>query len=334
MRALLLEGAPRFSSGLPMPAPSAGEALVRVLRAGVCNTDLELVRGYMGFRGVPGHEFVGQVERCDDAAWIGARVVGEINCGCGTCADCRTGDTRHCEKRTVLGILRRDGAFADYLTMPLRNLHRVPDDVSTARAVFVEPLAAAFAITERVHVRPVDRVAVLGDGKLGLLVAQVLRGTACDLLLVGKHEEKLEIARRRGVSTCLLEEWNERVKSGGRGAQFDVVVDCSGSVDGFRLALRAVRPRGTLVLKTTCADELRMNLAPLVIDEVHVLGSRCGPFEPALRALAASTVDVDGLIDRTFALEEAVEALAYAGRPGVLKTVIEIDTGALDKISI
>jgi threonine dehydrogenase-like Zn-dependent dehydrogenase len=270
----------------------------------------------MGFSGVPGHEFVGRVEACPDPIWIGARVVGEINCGCGACAECRRDDPRHCATRTVLGILRRNGAFADLLTLPTVNLHRVPDSVSDARAVFTEPLAAAFAIPEHVHIRPVDRVTVLGDGKLGLLVAQVLASSGCDLLAVGRHDEKLEILRRRGIPTARLEAWKERPQ------RSDIVVECSGSVDGFRLALSGVRPRGTLVLKTTCADELKMNMAPIVIDEVKVVGSRCGPFPPALRALERGTVDVESLQDRVFPLEEAVEALAYAARPGVLKTTI------------
>lgn len=295
-----------------------------VLRAGVCNTDLELARGYMGFRGVPGHEFVGRVEACDDASWVGARVVGEINAGCGGCDDCRAGDARHCAQRTVLGILGRNGAFAERLSLPLSVLHRVPDSVSTAVAAFTEPLAAAFAIPERVHVRPVDQVTVLGDGKLGQLVARVLRGTGCALELVGKHDAKLALAARHGISVTRLEAWTERLRSGGRRAQRDVVVDCTGSAQGFELARAAVRPRGTLVLKTTCADAVRLDLAPLVIDEIRVVGSRCGPFEPALRALESGMVEVSDLQDRIFPLDEALEALAHAARPGVMKTSIEV----------
>ncbi|NDD30671.1 MAG: alcohol dehydrogenase, partial [Proteobacteria bacterium] len=296
MRGLTIsDGSVRLATDLPMPVAGPGEALVRVLRAGVCNTDLELARGYMQFHGVPGHEFVGRVEVCDDASWVGARVVGEINCGCGACPDCRAGDSRHCPDRTVLGILGRAGTFADYVAMPIENLHRVPDSVSTPRAAFTEPLAAAFAITERLHVRPTDRVTVLGDGKLGLLVAQVLQGTACALELVGRHESKLDIAARRGIATCRLDGFTARLREGGRQAQRDIVVDCSGSVGGFALARTAVRPRGTLVLKTTCADSVSLDLAPLVIDEINVFGSRCGPFEPALRALASGAIDVDAL---------------------------------------
>ena len=324
MRGLLLDGGAVFRDDLPDPVAGVDEAIVRILRAGVCNTDLELARGYMGFRGVPGHEFVGIVEASSDPSWGGARVVGEINAGCGTCADCLAGDARHCAGRTVLGIVGRNGTFAERIALPLRNLRRVPDGLSTALAIFTEPLAAAFAITEHLHVRPVDRVTVLGDGKLGLLVAQVLAGTGCDLELVGKHEGKLDIVARRGIPTAFLTEWTERVRRGGRMAQRDVVVDATGSAAGFELARAAVRPRGTLVLKTTCADKLHLDTAPIVVDEIRVIGSRCGPFEPALRALAAGIVDVAPLQDRAFPFEEAAEALAYAARGGVLKTSIEV----------
>ena len=318
MRALTLYGGHlQVETDRPLPLFGRDEARVRVLRAGVCNTDLEIVRGYMRFEGVPGHEFVGRVEQCNDPALVGARVTGEINCGCGTCDWCVHGDSRHCAQRTVLGILGRDGAFADYLTLPVRNLHRVPDEVSDTHALFTEPLAAAFAITEQLHVRPVDRVTVLGDGKLGLLVAQVLAATSCDLLTVGRHERKLEILRRRGIPTSLLDTWKNLPRH-----TADIVVEATGSVEGFRLALDAVRPRGTIVLKTTCADELHMNLAPIVIDEVRVTGSRCGPFGPALRALARGVVDVDGLLDRTFPLDLAPQALCHAASPGALKVVL------------
>lgn len=325
MRGLHLDGgAVVFRDDLAAPVAGPDEAIVRILRAGVCNTDLELARGYMGFRGVPGHEFVGVVETSPDAAWVGARVVGEINAGCGTCADCLAGDSRHCAGRTVLGIVGRNGTFAERIALPLRNLRRVPDGLSTALAAFTEPLAAAFAITEQLHVRPVDHVTVLGDGKLGLLVAQVLAGTGCALELVGKHADKLDIVARRGVATAHLDAWTERIRGGGRKAQRDVVVDATGSAAGFELARAAVRPRGTVVLKTTCADKLHLDTAPIVVDEIRVIGSRCGPFQPALRALAAGIVDVAPLQDRVFPFEEAAQALAYAARGGVLKTSIEI----------
>ncbi len=284
------------------------ESLVRVLRAGICNTDLEIVKGYMGFRGVLGHEFVGIVE---EGALRGARVVGEINAYDGTCPTCLRGDVTHCPNRTTLGIVNRDGAFAEYLTLPTRNLHRVPDSISDAQAVFVEPLAAACEITDRIHIRPTDRVCVLGDGKLGLLCAQVLHLTGCDLLTVGRHTNKLEILHRRGIATA--------TDPNSIHGQFDVVVDCTGHASGFDLARRLTRPRGTLVLKSTFHGGQDMAFAPIVIDEISIVGSRCGPFVPALRLLEKKLVDVDSLISAEYPLTRGIEAFERAVAPGVIK---------------
>ncbi len=251
MRALVFDDALRLTEEHPRPEPQAGEALVRVCLAGICNTDLEIMRGYMGFHGVLGHEFVGLVEAAEDASWLGRRVVGEINCACGDCPTCRAGRPTHCPNRTTVGIDRHDGVFAEYVRLPLSNLHAVPAGVSDRQAVFAEPLAAALEITEQAHIRPTERVIVLGDGKLGLLVAQVLALSGCDLLAVGRHVEKLAILARRGIPTSL-----EAEVPGSLAGAADLVVDCSGKPEGLALARRLVRPRGRLVLKSITTVEL------------------------------------------------------------------------------
>jgi len=269
----------------------------------------------MGFRGVLGHEFVGMVVEAPDAALVGKRVVGEINAWCGDCPTCRAGRPTHCPHRTTLGIYGRDGAFAEFLTLPQRNLHLVPDGVSNEAAVFVEPLAASLEILEQVHVRPTHRVAVLGDGKLGLLVAQVLALTGCDLTVAGHHAAKLAFLARKGIATTT------RSPEG----QFDVVVECTGQAAGFELARRLVRPRGILVLKSTFAGTQEVALAPLVVDEVTLVGSRCGPFAPALRLLAGGLVDTSSLISAVYPLEEGLEAMERARQRGTLKVLLRTD---------
>ena len=320
MKALRFENK-RLSVG-EVPAPSRpGEALVRVRLAGVCNTDLEIVRGYAGFEGTLGHEFVGEVESAPDAPELeGRRVVGEINAGCGRCQLCRAGDARHCPDRTVLGIHGRDGAFAEYLQLPAANLLPVPDEVPDERAVFTEPLAAACGVLERVRVELETRVAVVGDGKLGLLCAQALRAmTGAGVTLVGRHESKLEIARARGVRA---------LKDGELPASFerafDVAVEASGSPAGFETALRLLRPRGALVLKSTYHGAMEINAAPVVVDEVSIVGSRCGRFRPALELLRRGAVDVDPLVREEFPLAEGVRALERAAEPGVLKVLLRM----------
>jgi alcohol dehydrogenase len=319
MQALMSRGAGLVAlvDDAPEPELPAGWARVRVRRAGICHTDLELARGYKGFAGVLGHEFVGVVEACPtDPAWEGVRVVGEINVACGTCAPCRRGDTSHCAHRRVLGILDLPGAFATHLALPLANLHRVPDPVSDADAVFVEPLAAALEILEGVHVRPSDRIVVLGDGKLGLLCAQVLRQTGGDLVLVGRHPAKLGLAAGWGIATVAAPA-GAALDPALAGA--DLVVDCTGRPEGLTQALTLIRARGTVVLKSTFHGPASWTPADLVVNEVTLVGSRCGPFAPALRLLASGQITVAPLLTATYPLDQAEAAFAHAAQPGVLK---------------
>jgi len=291
--------------------------LVRVVQAGVCNTDLELVKGYMNFTGVPGHEFVGVVEQAvGREELIGQRVTGEINAACGVCEACRANRPTHCPNRTTLGIDRRDGAFADYLTLPFENLHPLPASVSDDQAVFVEPLAAACEILEQVKIRPTDRVAVIGDGKLGLLCAQVVTLTGCDLIAVGRHADKLQILKRRGMEVTTD-------FSAIKPATLDTVVEATGTPSGFALARQLVRPRGTIVLKSTYQGEaLPVNLTAIVVDEITLIGSRCGPFEPAIRLLATRQVEVESLIQARYPLEEGLAAFERAAVKGTLKVIV------------
>jgi threonine dehydrogenase-like Zn-dependent dehydrogenase len=314
VRALHFDGSRVELRDAPDPTPGDDSVLVRVALAGVCNTDLEIVKGYMGFHGVLGHEFVGAVEE-GPAEWRGQRVVGEINFACQTCPLCAQGLQRHCPSRQVMGILGADGAFAELVRVPVANLHPVPDAVSDEAAVFAEPLAAAFEILEQVHIEPGRDCVVLGDGKLGLLVAQVLHQAGARVLAVGRHPEKLAILAKRGIETSLESEW--------RGALAHVVVEATGTAEGFERAVAATRPRGTLVLKSTVAESAGLNLAPIVIDEIHVVGSRCGPFPPALRALETGSVDVGSLVCARVPLERGVEALQHATKRGALKVLIE-----------
>ena len=317
MRALVINNELRLERDYPTPVPPRGEALVRVVQAGICNTDLELVKGYMNFSGVPGHEFVGMVEEAAGREeLIGRRVTGEINAACGACETCRANRPTHCPHRTTLGIDRRDGAFADYLTLPCENLHPLPDAVSDDQAVFVEPLAAACEIVEQVKIRPTDRVAVIGDGKLGLLCAQVVALTGCDLMAVGRHAEKLQILRQRGIATTTDLNVIES-------ESLDIVVEATGTPEGFTYARQIVRPRGTIVLKSTYQGEaLPVNLTMVVVDEITLIGSRCGPFEPAIRLLANRKVDVESFIQARYSLDEGPAAFERAARKGTLKVIV------------
>ena len=287
--------------------------LIKVHLAGICSTDLQIFKGYMSFLGVPGHEFVGSVTE-GPKDLLGKRVVGEINFGCGQCENCACGLSRHCPNRKVMGILGADGAFAEHVSIPLANLHFVHENVSDEEAVFTEPLAAAFEILEQVQLDPGDDVLVLGDGKLGNLCAQVLKLTGCNVTALGKHSEKLNFMKRCGIRTVLLDDWKAKL--------FDVVVEATGSASGLQLAMSAVRPRGTLVLKSTIAGEHHVSLAPLVINEVTVIGSRCGVFAPALQALEERIVSVTPLIEKIYALREGLDAVAHAARPGVRKILL------------
>ncbi|MFQ5680129.1 MAG: alcohol dehydrogenase catalytic domain-containing protein [Gemmatimonadota bacterium] len=392
MRGVWLEnGKARLRQDLPVPAPVAGEARVRVTLAGICNTDLELIRGYYPFTGVLGHEFVGVLEevapadsrapagergatstdptagpatdaagnRATDAAasatgpavqpdLVGRRVVGEINAVCHACRHCHEGRPTHCERRTVLGIVGRNGAFAEYLTLPVENLHPVPDDLPDEIAVFTEPLAAALEILEQARVGPEDRVLVVGDGKLGQLVARVLARTGCELRVVGRHERKLALLEAAGIATAVAAEdrpatpgpveppspdassaaADSGLTPGIEAGRFDLAVECTGNPAGFEIARRALRPRGTLVLKSTYAGELTLDMSSIVVDELTLVGSRCGPFPAALELLAGGEIDPRPLIDARYPLAEPEAALERAGRSGVLKVLIEMTSGA------
>lgn len=326
MKAVVLDG----QGGLrleerPKPTPGPGEALVRVLVAGICATDLELQRGYMGFQGIPGHEFCGVVERADSKrALVGKRVAGEINCPCLGCEFCEDKLERHCPNRTVLGILGRDGAFAEYLVIPVANLHPIPDKLPTDRAVFTEPCAAAFEITEQIKVS--DRhILVMGCGRLGRLCARVLDLKGAHVTILGRHERKLAPLAADGFHTVHATDAAEVPPTMAR--HFEVVVEATGSPEGIAQAFHYVRPRGTIVLKSTCAEARPIQLAPIVIDELTVLGSRCGPFAPALKALSRGDLKPEQTIDARRPLEQAAEAFATAGRPGVRKVLLDVAAG-------
>ncbi|MEZ5353636.1 MAG: alcohol dehydrogenase catalytic domain-containing protein [Bryobacteraceae bacterium] len=316
MRAVHLENGTVSVRRAAMPRRPDGFSRIRLIAAGICNTDLELMRGYYGFRGRPGHEFVGEVVESADSQFIGRRVVGEINLPCGQCDWCARDLGRHCPRRTVLGIVRHPGAFADFLTLPDRNLHLVPRSMSTERAVFTEPVAAACEILEQVHIPRGQRVAVLGDGKLGLLIAQVLHLHGAHTILYGRHESKLRIARDAGVETVLAPKRMPR-------ADFHFVVDATGSPSGLMTAVGMARPRGVVVMKSTVHGSVPLDAAPVIVNEISLVGSRCGRFEPALRLLPK--LNLDPMIAARFPLDHAPEAFAEASRSGVLKVLLTAD---------
>jgi 2-desacetyl-2-hydroxyethyl bacteriochlorophyllide A dehydrogenase len=315
MKALWLEGLELSLRDVPVPVPAQGEALVRVRLSGICGTDLELARGYYPFTGVIGHEFVGEVVESPDPSWIGSRVVGEINAACGMCEACLEGHPTHCENRTVLGITDRNGAHAEYLTLPLENLHRVDDSVSDEAAVFAEPIAAAAEILTQVTITPGMRVLLVGAGRLGQLVAQVLQSTGADLHVVARHAHQKELLHAAGIATIEAEDVEPR--------RWAVVVEATGSPSGLDLAASALRPRGTLVLKSTYKGDVNIDLAPFVVDEITIIGSRCGPFEAALGYLEMGAVDPVPLIAARYGLSDAVEAMRAAAEPGMMKVLIE-----------
>ncbi len=319
VRALRLSDGKLEVKDVPVPG-AAHEALVRVHTSGICNTDLEIVRGYAGFRGTLGHEFVGTVEQADDRPeLVGKRVVGEINAGCGECGLCAIGDARHCPQRTVLGIIDRDGAHADYLALPSWNLVEVPANVDDDAAVFTEPLAAALGVAERVEIVPGTSVAVIGDGKLGLLCAMSLRLMSEDVTLVGRHRTKLSIAENVGVSVFLAEDMSKV------GRRFDVVVEASGSESGLILAVDLVRPLGTIVLKSTFHGTPAWPASRIVVDEISLVGSRCGRFAPALKLLEQKALDPRPLICEEFPLNDGVAAFDRAREKGALKVLLRMD---------
>ena len=301
----------------PLPRPSEGEALIKVLGAGICSTDLQICDGYMDFQGVLGHEFVGRVVRTSQASLANKRVVGQINCVCGACDMCSSGLSNHCRNRTVLGIAGRDGTFAEYLVLPEVNLCVVEDKLSDEEAVFVEPLAAAFQIVKQVSIDARWKIAVVGDGRLGLLVCQVLADLNRSVMLVGKHPEKLLVADKKGIRVSLLDDMVAH-------NDYDLVVECSGSTSGLELASRMIRPRGTIVLKSTYAQKAQCDLSLLVVNEVSLVGSRCGPFSDAIEALRTDEVDVSGLISRVFPLEGICEAMEFAAEPDSIKVLLRM----------
>jgi len=291
------------------------EALIKIRKAGICSTDLELVRGYYPYTGILGHEFVGDVVDAEDASWIGQRVVGEINVVCNQCEQCLNGRSTHCEHRTVLGIVNRDGTFAEYTTLPLANLHRVPASVPDEMAAFTEPLAAALEIQQQIQIHPTDRVLLIGAGRLGQLIAQTLALTGCDLRVVARHAHQQDLLKARGIRVISEEEIQP--------SRWDVVVEATGAPSGFSLARQAIRPRGTLVLKSTYKGEMNVNFSSIVVDEINIIGSRCGPFEPALRLMEAKQVDPTVLIADEFKLSDALKAFERAAESGVLKVLLE-----------
>jgi alcohol dehydrogenase len=296
------------------PRRPKGFALIRLLYGGICNTDIELERGYYGFRGTPGHEFVGEVVEADDRRWIGERVVGEINLACGKCAWCARGLGRHCPTRKVLGIVKQPGAFREFLTLPERNLRRVPREIPSEEAAFVEPLAAACEILDQVKIPRGAPVAVLGDGKLGLLASQVLQAHGAHVHLYGRHKEKLRIARQAGVSTEIAKKLPV--------AKYPFVVEATGSSEGLRQAVQMTQPRGTVIMKSTVHGLVAIDSAPVIVNEITLVGSRCGRFEPALQLLKSRKVRVDAMISEVLPLTKAPQAFRAAATPGVLKVLL------------
>ncbi len=324
MKAIVFDKELKLDTNYKKPEPKAGEALIKVSMAGICNTDYEITKGYMGYVGILGHEFVGIVENVnstkpEELAWKGKRVVAEISYGCDSpdCEWCAKKNYRHCPNRHTLGIWKKDGCFAEYMTMPVNVLFEVPQNVPDEQAVFVEPLAAACEITEQLHIEPAQKVLVLGDGKLGLTTALALSAQNLDVLLVGKHKNKLDIAEAQGVKTALLQEFKQE-------KIYDVVVEATGTASGFETSMGLTKPRGVLVLKSTVATGKELNLAPIVIDEITVLGSRCGQFGPALRLLKNNRIDFKPFISGIYSIDDALEAFEANKSKESLKILIKM----------
>lgn len=321
MKAIVFDKELKLDNNYPKPIPQEGEALIRVTLAGICNTDYEITKGYMGYVGVLGHEFVGIVEEVngEDKSLVGKRVVAEISWGCDdpNCEWCAKKNYRHCPNRHTIGIWKKDGCMAEYLTVPTKILFEVPENVTDEQAVFVEPLAAACEIVEQLHIDPMKKVLVLGDGKLGLTTALTLNAFNFDVILVGKHQNKLDIAEAQGVKTKLLDEFEIN-------KEYDIVVEATGSASGFETSMMLTKPRGTLVLKSTVASGKELNLAPIVIDEITVLGSRCGQFPPALRLLKNNRIDFTPFITKVYSIDEALEAFEANKSKESLKILIKI----------
>ena len=324
MKAIVFDNELKFDNNYKKPIPQKGEALIKVNLAGICNTDYEITKGYMGYVGVLGHEFVGIVEEVnsdkeEDKKWIGKRVVAEISWGCDdpNCEWCAKKNYRHCPNRHTIGIWKKDVCMAEYITLPTNILFEIPENVNDEQAVFVEPLAAACEILEQLHIEPTSRILVLGDGKLGLTTALTLNAHNLDVILVGKHQNKLDIAKAQGVKTCLLNDFKQE-------KIYDVVVEATGSASGFEMSMSLTKPRGVLVLKSTVASGKELNLAPIVIDEITVLGSRCGQFAPALRLLENKRIDFSPFITKTYKIDDAIEAFEANKSKESLKILIKI----------
>jgi alcohol dehydrogenase len=315
MQALVINKGIHFDGRYPQPIAKPGEAVIKTVLGGICATDVELLNGYAGFHGVVGHEFVGIVEQADNPDLIGKRVVGEINSPCNSCPTCNRGDGNHCPKRLALGIRKQDGVFADRFTLSQANLHLVPESITDRQALFTEPLAAALEILSQIHIGPGDSVAILGDGKLGLLIAQVLALTGCDLLLIGRHQERLNLLTKNTVKGCGTEQLPE-------GYSAKIVVECTGNSSGFAQARKLVQPRGYLVLKSSYSEDCLVDLSSLVVDEITLIGSRCGPFAAALRLLEAGLIETEPLIEAEFPLNRGVEAFGVAQQKGKMKVLL------------
>ncbi len=315
MKAIVLVNDELKLEDIPIPLPAEGEALIKVIKAGICSTDLELTKGYMDFEGVLGHEFVGRIRDAPEKDWIGKRVVGEINISCHECEMCRVENAKHCLSREVLGIQKKDGVFTEYVTLPLSNLHVLPSEISDLEAVFAEPLAAALEILEQIQIRRGHEVLVLGDGKLGLLIAQVIQTQTPHVSCGGHHPRKLSILQKRGIQTFF--EGCQKL-----GQIFDVVVDATGSPKGLSEALCCVKPRGKIVAKSTFHGESKIDLSRVVVNEIQLIGSRCGPFEKALEFLKKRLVDVTEMVDADFPLEEAQKAFELARKPETIKILL------------
>lgn len=316
MRAVVFDNELKLDKDYKKPINKNNEALIKTKMVGICNTDHEITLGYMGYKGVIGHEFVGVVEDCADKTWIGKRVVGDINCGCGECEWCQKGLHRHCPNRQTLGIWQKDGCFSDYFTLPVENLLEVPSNVTDEQAVFVEPLAAALEILEQIHIQPIQKVLVLGDGKLGIIISLALNASGLDVTLVGKHQEKLDIAKNQGVKTVLLSDLDVK-------KEWDFVVEATGSITGFETSIALVKPRGTLVLKSTIVASKEFNFSSLVVDEVNIVGSRCGRFKPALRMLEQEKIDLNPLISKIYDVENVIEAFEANKLKDTVKVLVK-----------
>lgn len=322
MKAVVFDKELKLVENYEKPVPKEGEALIKVKLAGICNTDFEITKGYMGYKGILGHEFVGVVEdvNSEDKSLIGKRVVAEINYGCHQkdCEWCNSGLVRHCPNRQTIGIWKKDGCFAEYITLPVEVLFEVPQNVSDEQAVFVEPLAAACEILEQLHIQPIQKILVQGDGKLGLTTALALNAYNLDVVLAGRHQNKLDIAKAQGVKTVLSGDLKQE-------PVYDVVVEATGSISGFEAAMALTKPRGVLVLKSTVAGSKEINLAPIVINEITVLGSRCGQFKPALRLLENERIDFKPFISGVYSVDDAIKAFEHNKEKESLKILLKFD---------